>query len=589
MKQAASILLLLVAYCAQASSDSLLRALPHMAEDKAKVEALAEVSRVMLLERTDTAIVLAEQALALAMKLEWPEQVAASHNRLGIGYNLKGDRSKALPHFLRALEIMLELGDRESAANVRSNLARLYLDEKQLDLAEVEYRQAMAEFRELGQPIWEAGMMQGLADVYRNMGLRDSALVLFGNAADMLSGLEQPVHAALAKHNQALYTDAPGEEALALERHREALRILGDASGTFARMTILTGLGKALVRQQQDEEAGRILEEALIMADNTGKLQAQHELHHLLAGIHERQGNGGEALRHLRRYVLLHDSIVSVERARSIVEVQQRYESERKDLELAHQKVLLERNTRNLYLLASGVFLLCLALLVIWRALREKRRTALALQGTLHERELLLQEIHHRVKNNLQMVGSLLRMQGRSITDPLARQAVRDSQDRVRSMALIHQDLYGEGHTQGIDMGGYVERLANGLLRSHGFDDGRVSLHVDVPPLRLDVDTAVPIGLILNELIVNALKHAFPNGRQGTLRVSLHRQVDGLHLEVSDDGVGLTVQAVNEEGGGGFGLGMLRTFAEKLQAEHETIGEGGTTVRMRIKAYRMAG
>jgi two-component sensor histidine kinase len=112
---------------------------------------------------------------------------------------------------------------------------------------------------------------------------------------------------------------------------------------------------------------------------------------------------------------------------------------------------------------------------------------------------------------------------------------------------------------------------------------------VDVPTLRLDVDTAVPIGLILNELVVNALKHAFPQGRKGALRVSLHRRVDGLHLEVSDDGVGLTVQAINDEGGGGFGLGMLRTFAEKLQADHETIGDGGTTVRMHIRAYRMAG
>jgi two-component sensor histidine kinase len=587
MKHLVCIALLLPACVAEARTDSLLRALPHMPGDSSKVEALAEASRLLLLERTDSAIVLAEQALALARKLEWPEQVAAAHNRLGLGYNLKGDRSKALPHFLLALDIMLELGEPERAGNVRSNLARLYLDEKQLDLAEAEYRLAMAEFRISGQPIWEAGMMQGLADVYRNKGLRDSALVLFGRAADMLSGLEQPVHAALAKHNQALYTDGPGEEALALERHREALRILGDAPGTFARISILTGLGKALVRKHQDDEAGKVLGEALLLATTSGQSQAQHDLHQVLAGINERQGRTAAALHHLRQYVALHDSIASADRARSILEIQERHESERKNLELAHSRVLLERRTRSLHLLAFGVALLVMALAFLWRALREKRRTALALQGTLRERELLLREIHHRVKNNLQMVGGLLRMQGRHIADPAARDAVRDSQDRVRSMALIHQDLYMEDDPRGIAMAPYIEKLAKGLLKSHGVDPGRITLATDVEPLHLDVDTAMPIGLILNELVVNALKHAFPNGRQGALHITLRRTGDELLLEVADDGIGHDAQQDRQHAASGFGLGMLRTFAEKLQARYEMNGSTGTTVRMHIRNFEV--
>jgi two-component sensor histidine kinase len=195
-----------------------------------------------------------------------------------------------------------------------------------------------------------------------------------------------------------------------------------------------------------------------------------------------------------------------------------------------------------------------------------------------------LREVHHRVKNNLQIVGSLLRMQGRNIQDPAAREAVRDSQDRVRSMALIHQDLYQEDDPRGIDMAGYVGKLARGLLQSHGIDPERITVQVDVPPLRLDVDTAIPIGLILNELILNALKHAFAEGRQGTIRVGLHLHADGLHLRVADDGVGMS-----GDGAVGFGTGMLRTFAEKLQAEHALDGANGTTVHMRIRNYKLAG
>ncbi|MBK7556289.1 MAG: sensor histidine kinase [Flavobacteriales bacterium] len=161
------------------------------------------------------------------------------------------------------------------------------------------------------------------------------------------------------------------------------------------------------------------------------------------------------------------------------------------------------------------------------------------------------------MKNNLQTVSSLLSIQGRSITDETAKQAVNDSRLRVKSMALIHQDLYREGDLTGVQMEDYVAKLANGLVTSYSMTD-RVQLDLRVHPINLDVDTAVPLGLILNELITNALKYAWPDGRPGRLQVSMSVSTeDALLVDVIDDGIGMKDGAQVAASGTGFGLGMI--------------------------------
>ncbi|MBX2979505.1 MAG: sensor histidine kinase [Flavobacteriales bacterium] len=554
-----------------------------MAQRTSKEELRARFQQ-MVHRAPDSALVVAEQHMLAARAEADRKGIARSYAMFGLVWRLKGHPDKALPFFHKALDGMMAIGDVFNTAMLNANICDVHLSQGHWESAAKHGRVSLRGFEASGQTIWAGAVMKDLAVALVALGMDDSARVLLARAEP---AMEMAAVADHAGHVRALRVGLDAEALDSVARKDEERSMQLRTRLAMARSMHALGLheraAKTLLQVLEDAAAGGFDEDRMMA-------------HLDLASVFEVSGDPQQALDHLKLHLALKDSIASHRTAVAVAELQERYEGARKDAALQVQHAVNARQRMWLSGAASGMLLLVIVvgMLLFWRSRERSHLTAMAqqnneLDAALAEKELLLQEVHHRVKNNLQMVGSLLRMQGRSITDPLARQAVRDSQDRVRSMALIHQDLYGEGHTQGIDMGGYVERLANGLLRSHGFDDGRVSLHVDVPPLRLDVDTAVPIGLILNELIVNALKHAFPNGRQGTLRVSLHRQVDGLHLEVSDDGVGLTVQAVNDEGGGGFGLGMLRTFAEKLQAEHETIGEGGTTVRMRIKAYRMAG
>jgi two-component sensor histidine kinase/sensor domain CHASE-containing protein len=154
-------------------------------------------------------------------------------------------------------------------------------------------------------------------------------------------------------------------------------------------------------------------------------------------------------------------------------------------------------------------------------------------------KEVLLKEIHHRVKNNLQVISSLLALQAGSAADAVTRALLNESRDRVRSMALIHEKLYQTGDQRGISFASYVQDLAAHLRHSYAGNSPSVSLDIDIEEVSLEMDLSVPCGLILNELLSNALKHAFPGGRVGTVGIRMRRQESGeLLLTVTDDGVG---------------------------------------------------
>jgi PAS domain S-box-containing protein len=168
----------------------------------------------------------------------------------------------------------------------------------------------------------------------------------------------------------------------------------------------------------------------------------------------------------------------------------------------------------------------------------ESKRAEEIVKSSLREKELLLKEIHHRVKNNLQITSSLLRLQAGKIPDPGVRQLLRESQDRIRSMALVHDMLYRSQDLARVDFGSYVRTLVLQLVRSYNAS-GRVRAVVDLEPVVFGVDLAVPCGLIINELVANALKHAFPGERVGELRVGMSAGPDQYVLSVRDNGVGL--------------------------------------------------
>jgi PAS domain S-box-containing protein len=205
-----------------------------------------------------------------------------------------------------------------------------------------------------------------------------------------------------------------------------------------------------------------------------------------------------------------------------------------------------------------------------------KARTS-ALAAALREREVLLSEIHHRVKNNLQLVSSMLALQARAV-GPEAQHALVEGQRRIDSIALVHEQLYGSRNLSAVNFARYAEALIPELHRASGAGD-RVAVVLDLLEIELPPERAIPCGLLVSELVTNSLKHAFPNERCGSLHVQLERvPATRLRLTVKDDGIGL----VSEFPGRGdtLGLDLVAIFAKQLEADVVVEREGGTCFRL---------
>lgn len=207
--------------------------------------------------------------------------------------------------------------------------------------------------------------------------------------------------------------------------------------------------------------------------------------------------------------------------------------------------------------------------------------------AALSEKEMLIREVHHRVKNNLQVVSSLLNLHARKVENPQVLGAIREGRDRVKSMAFIHQKLYQVNDVRQMTVSDYVEDLANYLFTSYQIDTEQIELKTDIAQLELDVDVMVPLGLILNELISNSLKHGFPAGRKGQLSVSFAEKDKGFLLEVADTGVGFA-QEQKQDKTSGFGYQLIHTFSKKLKGQLNILNENGTVIQFSFPKSKLA-
>jgi two-component sensor histidine kinase len=203
----------------------------------------------------------------------------------------------------------------------------------------------------------------------------------------------------------------------------------------------------------------------------------------------------------------------------------------------------------------------------------ERRQAREQLQASLAEKEMLLKELHHRAKNNLQLIGSLLDLSA----DRPGPQALAECRERIHSIALVHEKLYQAGTFTRIALGDYLETLGEQVV--HAWQrTPPIALTLEIDPVSLALDTAVPCGLIVNELLTNAFKHAFPEGRAGRVTVRVRRDGARVHLEVADDGVGLDLSRAAAPGH--IGLDLVRALARQLRAGLDFEARAGTLVRL---------
>jgi two-component sensor histidine kinase len=204
------------------------------------------------------------------------------------------------------------------------------------------------------------------------------------------------------------------------------------------------------------------------------------------------------------------------------------------------------------------------------------------LRAALRENEVLLEEVHHRVKNNLQVITSLLGLQARSIKDSATRVKFDESRYRIQAMAILHEILDESSSLAEIDFADYVQRLVAHLVRSYGAI-GRIRTRLRLDPLSCHRDVALPCGLIVNEVLSNALKYAFPGGKSGEVQIELRREPSGrVHLRIADSGIGLP-HGCDWETSPTLGLRLVRTLARQIEASMQVTRGNGTAISIEFR------
>jgi PAS domain S-box-containing protein len=221
-------------------------------------------------------------------------------------------------------------------------------------------------------------------------------------------------------------------------------------------------------------------------------------------------------------------------------------------------------------------------ILIIASDITELKQYEKEIQDSLHEKEILLQEIHHRVKNNMQIISSLLSIQTRYIDDEESINVLKESQNRVKSLAMIHEKLYKSKNFNKIYLIDYIENLVWDLFYSYAIEKGRIKPILDIDDIKLNIETSVPCGLIITELVSNSLKYAFPDQREGVLKVSLKIKEDFYELSISDNGIGIpeNIDFFNTDS---LGLQLVNSLTDQIDGEIEFDRSNGTKFTITFK------
>lgn len=196
----------------------------------------------------------------------------------------------------------------------------------------------------------------------------------------------------------------------------------------------------------------------------------------------------------------------------------------------------------------------------------DRKKAEDKIRSSLKEKELLLREIHHRVKNNMQIISTLLSLQSDKIKDKKIAESCKDIQNRIQAMALIHENLYKSQDLASVNLAEYIQNIINELFQTYGIDTNVIYAEIIVDEVFVNIETAIPCGLIINEIVTNSLKHAFPNGRKGKISVNLHLDNDKLALTINDDGIQFP-EDLEFEGTETLGLQLVENLTKQLDGE----------------------
>ena len=538
---------------------------------------------LLRMEKLDSA-----QTILNAAKEKVPEtDLAFLNTQLGYVFERRGELDKAADYALESLRLGKKCDDKKAIALAYSDLSNLFWKQSKFETG-VEYGlKSLQIFEERGITDLDYGFTLyvvgnnylSLKEYQKAKRYYEHSIVIgerygfYNNLSDVYISLVD-LYAYLNEFEKA---EEAGINAL---KYAELLK------NNFMIMRSWLSIGKLQQLQGKFGHAIESLNRCIAIAtedfgDEFYLSQAYGNIGRAYAGNHEYQ----KAYKALAEYDRLKSNIFTAEADYRISQLHTEFNVADKEGTILMQEDQIKKQKTRQTLITVIAILLSLLLVLAYNAIKNKRRTNKLLQKQNEEKEFLLKEIHHRVKNNLEIVSSLLSLQSAQIQNQDVLDAMKKSQSRVHSMGMIHQKLYMGQNLAAIEMKDYFVNLSNYIIDAYAAE-GRIVADIAMNKLELNVDFAIPIGLIVNELLTNSIKYGFPDGRKGEIEISLKETKEILQLDVIDNGVGKTGESKVK--GTGFGTQLIELLTKQLDGKMVLNTTKGTAVSIQFQLHTAA-
>ncbi len=512
--------------------------------------------------------------------------IALSGHILGNIYLAIGNMTLSQDYLLEASYIYNKLGNNSQKAGIGNSLASFYADLEQPLKAEKEYLKALSAFKKLNDSM-------GMAHIHANLGLLYTEMSRFKEAEYHLLK-ERDLNAAFPTLTEMGYhhdyfgylRQHEGRYDEAYTEYLKSYEIRKGLTSTYDICESAISIGEILILLNRPKEALKYLNKVFEYEEHQS-LHQQERAHRLLSKAYENMGAFKTSIKHHKLLKVISDSIYSKTSLQTIADKDAKYEKQKKDSEILllskEKKILESEASKSRIVRGIAVFFIVILLiggvLLLWFNSKINKKNKI-ISNALKDKDLLLHETHHRVKNNLQMISSLLNLQSNYVKDESVREVLQNNQNRIHSLAILHKNIYNGESLSTVNMQTYFEGLVDNIFSAYEKTTQHIIVNIEAKNVFMNFESAISVGLIVNEIIGNSVKHAFADQAIVSPKINLVcKEINGLYqIEIKDNGVGYDMTSnQNRES---FGLKLIELFSSKLNGKLNMKTNNGVTFKI---------
>lgn len=589
----------------QGKIDSISKVINTTNEDTILAKAYLDLSDVMYMSNFDTVIVLCEKAIHVIKprieknsltkneRLSFLRTLAGALNNIGFIYDDKGEIVKALDYYHKSLKIREKIDDKQGIAETFNNIGIIYINQGDLDRALDYYQKSLKVKVNLNDKKSLATTLNNIGAIYRNKENIKLALYYYNQSLILRQEINDKVGIAVSLSNIGTIYKAENKLDTALQFYHESLKIrqeINDKLGLIKVHSNISDLELELNHIKSAKTHGLL---SFQLAKELGLIEGIRNSSRFLSKVYKIEKNWEEAFKMQELYHEMKDSIRNTSTELNAIKQQSKYDLERAEqqnqLLVKENDIQQLKTVRNRILAIFFIVAFIFALIIVFYMYRGYRKKVVInelleiqkndAQRKTEEKIAMLKEIHHRVKNSLQVVSSLIRLQANEIDDERISRMFEETQNRVLSIARLHEQMYNSENLKEINIKTHFTPLVKNLIEDYKIET-KVNIDVNFPDVEMSSKTLVPLGLIINEMISNSLKYAFVDRPEGTIKIYI-KPSNGNFFEmiIGDNGVGMA-KDFDFENSSSLGTQLIHIFIEQLNGSIERLDQEGTFFRI---------